>query len=64
MRAVVVGDERSFDRARFVRVADHAAIAALVETASASDEAQVVVVDGSIDDLVTTLGTPDGAQRI
>lgn len=64
VEGVIVGDERSFDRARFVRVADDAALAALVETASTSDEAQVLLVDGSIDDLLTTLATPDGAQRI
>jgi hypothetical protein len=52
---VIVGDERSFERARFVRAADESVVAALVDAASASDEAHVLVLDPSIDRLVDTI---------
>ena len=57
VEGVIVGDERSFDRARFVRAADEDVVAALVETASASNDAHVLVVDPAIDHLVETIVT-------
>ena len=57
VEGVIVGDERSFDRARFVRAADDSVVAALVDAASGSDEAHLVVLDPSIDHLVDTIVT-------
>jgi hypothetical protein len=57
VEGVIVGDERSFDRARFVRVADEAALTASVDAASAADEAHVLVLGPSIDHLVETIVT-------
>ena len=57
VEGVIVGDERSFDRARFVRAADVDTLAGLVEEASAAEEAQVLVVDPAIDRLVDTIVT-------
>ena len=57
VEGVIVGDGRSFDRVRFVRVPDDEVLAALVETAAASDEAHVLVVDAAIDHLVETIVT-------
>ena len=58
VEGVIVGDERSFDRARFVRAANNEVLAALVEAASAADEAHVLVVDPAIDRLVATIVAP------
>ena len=57
VEGVIVGDERSFDRARFIRVADDAALDALIDTASTADEAHVLVVDPAIDNLIETIET-------
>ncbi len=55
VEGVIVGDERSFDRARFVRTADADATAAFVALAAAATEAQVMVVDRGIDHLVGSI---------
>ncbi len=57
VEGVIVGDERSFDRARFVRVPDDATLAALLERTRDTDEAHVVVVDRAIDQLVESIRT-------
>ena len=57
VEGVIVGDDRSFDRAHLVRAADDEVLAALVETAAAADEAHVLVVDPAIDHLVETIMT-------
>jgi hypothetical protein len=57
VEGVIVGDERAFDRARFVRVADAGALGELVGAASAADEAHLMVVDPSIDRLLDTIAT-------
>ena len=57
VEGVIVGDDRSFDRARFVRAVDEEVLAALVEAAAAADEAHVLVVDPAIDRLVETIVT-------
>lgn len=51
VEGVIVGDERSWDRARFVRVADDEALARLLAAADDADEAYVMEVDTGIDDL-------------
>ncbi len=59
VEGVIVGDDRSFDRARFVTIRDDAALDALVATAAAA-EAHVLVVDRAIDRLVPSIVTaPD-----
>lgn len=63
VEGVIVGDERSFDHARFDRVADDDALAALVAMAAASDEAHVLVVDPAIDNLVASItSAPTAAE--
>lgn len=57
VEGVIVGDERSFDRARFVTVRDDAALDALVESTAAAAEAHVLVVDRAIDNLVQSIVT-------
>jgi hypothetical protein len=57
VEGVIVGDDRTFDRARFVRAADDAALAALVAAASASQEAQVLVVAPMVDRLIESIVT-------
>jgi hypothetical protein len=55
VEGVIVGDERRFDRARFIRVADPAALTSIVEVAAASEEAHVLALDPSIDNLIHTI---------
>jgi hypothetical protein len=55
VEGVIVGDGRSFDRARFIGAAGDGVLAALVDTASVSEEAHVMVVDPAIDHLVGTI---------
>ena len=62
VEGVIVGDERTFDRVRFVRAADPEAVAALVAAASASDEAHVMVLQPSIDHLVDTIESAPAAS--
>ena len=61
VEGVIVGDERSFDRVRFDRAADGAALAALVAVAAEADEAHLVVVDPAIDRLIASITTAPGA---
>lgn len=64
VEGVIVGDERTFERVRFVRAPDESALAALVEAAATSDEAHVLVVSPTIDHLVETIVTaPTGTHR-
>ena len=53
----IIGDGRKFDRARFVRVDDDAALAGVVAAANASDGAQVLVLRSTIDHLVDSVMT-------
>ena len=53
----IIGDGRHFDRARFVRVADEAALAGVVAAADASEGAQVLVLRSAIDNLVESVVT-------
>ncbi len=62
VEGVIVGDERSFDRAWFATVRDDAALDALVGSLASADEAQVVVVDRAIDRLVESVSAPAGTQ--
>jgi len=57
VEGVIIGDERRYDRARFVRVADDATLARYVDAAAAADDAQVLVLRSRIDNLVETVVT-------
>jgi hypothetical protein len=63
VEGAIVGDGRTFDTARFVTVADDAALAALTDASADADEAHVLVVDRAIDELVSSIATapPAGA---
>jgi hypothetical protein len=61
VEGVIVGDERSFDRAAFVTVRDDAALDALVASVADADEAHVMVVDRAIDRLVDSVVGAPGA---
>lgn len=61
VEGVIIGDERRYDRARFVRVNDDATLASLVEAAGRADDAQVLVMRSFIDNLVETVATAPGA---
>ncbi len=64
VEGVIVGDERSFDRARFVLVTDVAALAAFVSQAEAAGEAHVMVVNREIDRLAGSItGAPAASGR-
>lgn len=51
----IIGDGRHYDRARFVRVDDDAALAGVVAAAQGSDGAQVLVLRSAIDRLVESV---------
>jgi hypothetical protein len=57
VEGVIVGDERSFDRARFLRLTDERALDALVQAAGSAAEAQVLVIEPAVDRLVETIVT-------
>ena len=55
VEGVIVGDDRTFDRARFVQVVDDAALVALVTQSERAQEAHVLVVDRAIDRLAESI---------
>ncbi len=57
VEGVIIGDERRYDRARFVRVTDDATMASLVSAAESAEDAQILVLRGFIDNLVDTVVT-------
>ena len=61
VEGVIVGDERSFDRAWFATVRDDAALDALVASLAAAEDAHVLVVDRAIDRLVESVAGASGA---
>jgi hypothetical protein len=61
VEGVIVGDERSFDRAWVGTVRDDAALDALVASSALAEEAHVLVVDRAIDRLVDSITTAAGA---
>jgi hypothetical protein len=63
VEGVIVGDDRSFDRATFVTVRDDAALDAVVAAVEGADDAHVLVVDRSIDRLVDSVLTAGEAGR-
>lgn len=57
VEGVIIGDERRYDRARFVRVNDEDTLAALVSAAENAEDAQILVLRSFIDNLVDTVVT-------
>jgi hypothetical protein len=57
VEGAIVGDGRTFDTARFVTVADDAALDALTAASADADEAHVLVVERAIDHLVESIVT-------
>ena len=57
VEGVIVGDERSFDRAWFGTVRDDAALDAVVAATTRADEAHVLVVDRAVDRLVDSIAS-------
>ena len=57
VEGVIIGDERRYDRARFVRVSDDALLERYVVAATNAEDAQVLVLRGFIDNLVDTIVT-------
>jgi hypothetical protein len=54
---VIIGDERRYDRARFVRVNDDETLASLISAAENAEDAQILVLRSFIDNLVDTVVT-------
>jgi hypothetical protein len=63
VEGVIVGDERSFERATFLTVRDDAALDAVVAAVTGADEAHVLVIDRAIDHLVDSVLTASEAGR-
>lgn len=57
VEGVIVGDERAFERARFLRLSE-GALDGLVEAARDADEAHLLVLDPTIDRLVPSIVSP------
>jgi len=57
VEGVIIGDERRYDRARFVRVNDDATLSALINAAENAEDAQILVLRSFIDNLVDTVVT-------
>lgn len=57
VEGVIIGDERRYDRARFVRVHDDMTLEALVSAAENAEDAQILVLRSFIDNLVETVVT-------
>ena len=63
LEGVIVGDERTFDRVRFDRVADDEALSALVNLSAAAEESQVIVLDVKIDNLIESIRTAPSSKQ-
>ena len=57
VEGVIIGDERRYDRARFVRVNDDETLASLISAAENAEDAQILVLRSFIDNLVDTVVT-------
>ncbi len=62
VEGVIVGDDRSFDRAWFATVRDDDAFDALVDSVAGADEAHVMLVERAIDRLVDSVVSATGAK--
>lgn len=57
VEGVIIGDERRYDRARFVRVNDAESLESLISAAGNAEDAQILVLRSFIDNLVDTVVT-------
>jgi hypothetical protein len=57
VEGVIIGDERRYDRARFVRVNDDESLESLISAAGNAEDAQILVLRSFIDNLVDTVVT-------
>ena len=57
VEGVIIGDERRYDRARFVRVTDDTTMTSLLSAAENAEDAQILVLRSFIDKLVDTVVT-------
>lgn len=57
VEGVIIGDERRYDRARFVRVNDDESLESLISAAGNAGDAQILVLRSFIDNLVDTVVT-------
>ena len=57
VEGVIIGDERRYDRARFVRVHDDDTLESLTAAAANAEDAQILVLRSFIDNLVETVVT-------
>ena len=57
VEGVIIGDERRYDRARFVRVNDDESLESLISAAENAEDAQILVLRSFIDNLVDTVVT-------
>ena len=57
VEGVIIGDERRYDRARFVRMNDDETLASLISAAENAEDAQILVLRSFIDNLVDTVVT-------
>lgn len=64
VEGVIVGDERTWTRARFLRADGDAALAALTAAAGTADEAALVVVDPAIEHLAESITTAPAAPAV
>ena len=63
VEGVIVGDDRTFDRVRFVQVVNDAALAAVVAQTDRAEEAHVLVVDRGIDRLTESISRAASPQE-
>lgn len=61
VEGVIIGDKRRYDRARFVRVNDDETLSSLTSAAEHADDAQILVLQSFIDNLIATIATPTGS---
>ena len=57
VEGVIIGDDRRYDRARFVRVNDDKVLASLISASENAEDAQILVLRSFIDNLVDTVVT-------
>ena len=57
VEGVIIGDERRYETARFVRVTDDETLESIIETARQSEDVHVLVLRSFIDNLIDTVTT-------
>lgn len=57
VEGVIIGDERRYDRARFVRVSDDETLTSLINAAESAEDTHVLLLRSFIDNLIETVTT-------